>query len=232
MNGTHVVFLVDTGAMRGRDPAALAARLGLQRKAAVRSSTAGGSATRPRRPRRPHARGACAPSGCAMVALPELDGPLLGMDVLGRLRRQQRDGALRIDLGGPLGRRRRAPLGSGALETSAPASLRGQDGPARRGRRRTSATCSTSSGRPRAAHPEPAPPARRHAAAEPGVAPSRRSAATAWRRRPRATARRRRLRRRRSHPGRHARQPTTAFSGASPRTAAPLTSTAPSTRRG
>jgi aspartyl protease family protein len=34
-----------------------------------------------------------------MVALPRLDAPLLGMDVLGRLHWQQRDGALRIDLG-------------------------------------------------------------------------------------------------------------------------------------
>ena len=36
-----------------------------------------------------------------MVALPRLDHPLLGMDVLGRLRWQQQDGALRIDLGAP-----------------------------------------------------------------------------------------------------------------------------------
>ena len=35
-----------------------------------------------------------------MVALPHLEAPLLGMDVLGRLHWQQRDGALRIDLGG------------------------------------------------------------------------------------------------------------------------------------
>ena len=34
-----------------------------------------------------------------MVALPRLEAPLLGMDVLGRLHWQQRDGALRIDLG-------------------------------------------------------------------------------------------------------------------------------------
>ena len=33
-----------------------------------------------------------------MVALPRLDAPLLGMDVLGRLHWQQRDGALRVDL--------------------------------------------------------------------------------------------------------------------------------------
>jgi aspartyl protease family protein len=34
-----------------------------------------------------------------MVALPRLASPLLGMDVLGRLHWQQRDGVLRVDLG-------------------------------------------------------------------------------------------------------------------------------------
>ena len=33
-----------------------------------------------------------------IVALPRLENPLLGMDVLGRLRWQQQNGALRIDL--------------------------------------------------------------------------------------------------------------------------------------
>jgi aspartyl protease family protein len=35
-----------------------------------------------------------------IVALPQLSAPLLGMDVLGRLRLQQTDGVLRVDLGG------------------------------------------------------------------------------------------------------------------------------------
>ncbi len=34
-----------------------------------------------------------------MVALPGLQSPLLGMDVLGRLRWQQGDGSLQVDLG-------------------------------------------------------------------------------------------------------------------------------------
>jgi len=34
-----------------------------------------------------------------MVALPRLASPLLGMDVLGKLHWQQRDGVLHIDLG-------------------------------------------------------------------------------------------------------------------------------------
>jgi aspartyl protease family protein len=38
----------------------------------------------------------------AIVALPQLnDSPLLGMDVLGKLRWQQRDAVLRIELGDP-----------------------------------------------------------------------------------------------------------------------------------
>ena len=55
---------------------------------------------RPRRPRRPRARRAAfAPSGCAWSPCRTSPSPLLGMDVLGRLHWQQRDGALRIDLG-------------------------------------------------------------------------------------------------------------------------------------
>jgi aspartyl protease family protein len=37
--------------------------------------------------------------------LPRLEHPLLGMDVLGRLRWQQHNGTLRIDLGPPAGPR-------------------------------------------------------------------------------------------------------------------------------
>ena len=65
----------------------------------MRSSTAGGSVTG-------HVvRGDLVLDGgvraerLRMVALPRLASPLLGMDVLGRLHWQQRDGVLRIDLG-------------------------------------------------------------------------------------------------------------------------------------
>ena len=100
MNGEPVDFLVDTGASGVAIPAELAERLGLASEGTVRSSTAGGFVTG-------HVvRGDIVLDGgvraerLRMVALPRLASPLLGMDVLGRLHWQQRDGVLRVDLGG------------------------------------------------------------------------------------------------------------------------------------
>src|SRR4051794_23843692 len=73
-------------------------RLGLVGEESVRSSTAGGWTTG-RVVRADLAlEGGVRAERLRMVALPNLASPLLGMDVLGRLRWQQRDGALRIDL--------------------------------------------------------------------------------------------------------------------------------------
>jgi aspartyl protease family protein len=99
LNGASVDFLVDTGASGVAIPAALADRLGLVGEETVRSSTAGGWTTG-RVVRADLAlAGGVRVQRLRMVALPNLASPLLGMDVLGRLRWQQRDGALRIDLG-------------------------------------------------------------------------------------------------------------------------------------
>ena len=99
INGTRVDFLVDTGASGVAIPGELAERLGLVGEGTVRSSTAGGSVTG-RVVRADLALdGGVKVDRLRMVALPRLEAPLLGMDVLGRLRWQQRDGALRIDLG-------------------------------------------------------------------------------------------------------------------------------------
>jgi aspartyl protease family protein len=99
LNGERVDFLVDTGATGVAIPSALAERLRLPGEGTVRSSTAGGSVTG-RIVRADLALdGGVRAERLRMVALPHLDGPLLGMDVLGRLHWQQRDGALRIDLG-------------------------------------------------------------------------------------------------------------------------------------
>jgi len=99
LNGEPVDFLVDTGASGVAIPAELAERLGLASEGTVRSSTAGGWTTG-------HVvRGDLVLDGgvhaerLRMVALPRLASPLLGMDVLGRLHWQQRDGVLRVDLG-------------------------------------------------------------------------------------------------------------------------------------
>ena len=99
INGVGVDFLVDTGASGVAIPAELADRLGLESEGTVRSSTAGGSAIGR------VVRGDVALDGgvrverLRMVALPRLASPLLGMDVLGRLHWQQRDGVLRVELG-------------------------------------------------------------------------------------------------------------------------------------
>jgi len=89
INGRSVDFLIDTGATGTAISAALARELELQSIGQVQSSTAGGPVTgqvvRAERLR--------------LVALPQLaDRPLLGMDLLGRLHWQQRDGVMRIDL--------------------------------------------------------------------------------------------------------------------------------------
>jgi aspartyl protease family protein len=99
LNGESVDFLVDTGASGVAIPASLAERLRLAGEETVRSSTAGGWVMG-RVVRADLAlEGGVRAERLRMVALPRLDAPLLGMDVLGRLHWQQRDGALRIDLG-------------------------------------------------------------------------------------------------------------------------------------
>jgi aspartyl protease family protein len=99
LNGASVDFLVDTGASGVAIPSALAERLGLRGDETVRSSTAGGWVTGRVVRADLFLEGGVRAERLRMVSLPNLDAPLLGMDVLGRLHWQQRDGALRIDLG-------------------------------------------------------------------------------------------------------------------------------------
>ena len=98
INGRAVDFLVDTGATGSAMSAALAAELGLASQGRVQSSTAAGNVTGQLVRADLALRGGVTAERLRMVALPGLgERPLLGMDVLGRLRWQQSDGVLRIN---------------------------------------------------------------------------------------------------------------------------------------
>ena len=99
LNGRDVRFLIDTGASGTAIPAALARELGLTSEGEVRSSTAGGIVTGRIVRADITLRGGVRADRQRTVALDGLDEhPLLGMDLLGKMRWQQLDGVLRIDL--------------------------------------------------------------------------------------------------------------------------------------
>ena len=97
VNGRSVEFLVDTGATRTALPGALAARLGLEAGAAVRSSTAGGVVQGYEASVDLVLEGGVRADRLRVTVLPDLRSPLLGMDVLSRLRFSQQDGVLRLE---------------------------------------------------------------------------------------------------------------------------------------
>lgn len=100
INDLDVEFLVDTGATGTAIPTSLARELGLESLGQVSSSTAGGVVTGDIVRADIALRGGVTAQRLKVVALPGLsDRPLLGMDVLGRLHWQQRDGVLRIEPG-------------------------------------------------------------------------------------------------------------------------------------
>ena len=100
VNGRAVDFLVDTGATGTAISAALAGELGLEAIDTVRSSTAGGVVTGQVVRADVELQGGVSAQRLRVVALRALGAnPLLGMDVLGRLHWQQRDGVLRIEAG-------------------------------------------------------------------------------------------------------------------------------------
>lgn len=98
VNGREVRFLVDTGASSTAISLALARELGLESLGSVQSMTAAGP-TRGEQVRADIAlQGGVRAERLRIVALPGLgEQPLLGMNVLGRLRWQQHDGVLRIE---------------------------------------------------------------------------------------------------------------------------------------
>ena len=99
INGHEVDFLVDTGATGSALSSALARQLGLASLGPAQSNTAGGLASGEWVRADVVLHGGVSARSLRMVALPGLgDRPLLGMDVLARLRWQQADGRLRIEL--------------------------------------------------------------------------------------------------------------------------------------
>jgi len=101
INGREVDFLIDTGATGTAISAALADELRLESIDTVQSHTAAGVVTGQVVRADVALRGGVSATRLRVTALPGLgERPLLGMDVLGRLRWQQHDGVLRIDLRG------------------------------------------------------------------------------------------------------------------------------------
>jgi len=99
INGRQVDFLVDTGATGTAISAALARELKLAPLGQVHSNTAGGLVTGQVVRADLQLDGGVRADRMPLVSLPALDDrPLLGMDVLGRLHWQQRDGVLRSEI--------------------------------------------------------------------------------------------------------------------------------------
>ncbi len=96
VNGVAVDFLVDTGATRTALPEALARAAGLVAEGRVQSSTAGGTVTGWVGRADLQLQGGVRAERLPITALPALAAPLLGMDVLGKLRFSQADGVLRL----------------------------------------------------------------------------------------------------------------------------------------
>lgn len=97
INGRSVDFLVDTGATTTALPEALAREVGLVPLGQVESSTAGGRVLGWRTQADILLEGGVEARRLRVTVLPELDAPLLGMDVLGRLHFSQQDGLLRLE---------------------------------------------------------------------------------------------------------------------------------------
>jgi aspartyl protease family protein len=99
VNGRQVEFLVDTGATRTALSAEFAKSLTIETRGMVEVGTAAGSATGSLARVDIALDGGMRVDTLRVVVLPGLgDKPLLGMDVLGRLRWQQHQGVLTFDL--------------------------------------------------------------------------------------------------------------------------------------
>jgi aspartyl protease family protein len=100
VNGVRVDFLVDTGATATALPARLAEQAGLRAQGTVRSSTAGGVVSGYTARADVALDGGVRAQSLLVTVLPELAAPLLGMDLLSRLRFSQQTGVLRVETPG------------------------------------------------------------------------------------------------------------------------------------
>ena len=98
--GREVEFLIDTGATGTAIPLAMARELGLTVVGSMQSNTAGGLVNGQVVVGDLVLDGGVRAERLRMAALPNLSSPLLGMDVLGRLRWQQEAGVLHVKLQG------------------------------------------------------------------------------------------------------------------------------------
>ena len=98
VNGVAVDFLVDTGATSTALPFALADRAGLASEGSVRSSTAGGVVSGQWARADIALQGGVNAQSLRVTVLPRLQAPLLGMDVISKLRLTQSDGVLTLEL--------------------------------------------------------------------------------------------------------------------------------------
>ena len=97
VNGIGVDFLVDTGATGTAIPQALADRAGLVAEARLQSSTAGGVVQGTLARADVALQGGVRAERLRVAVLPRLESPLLGMDVLSKMRFTQSDGVLRLE---------------------------------------------------------------------------------------------------------------------------------------
>lgn len=95
-----VEFLVDTGATSTVLPQALAEELGLPLRGQVSARTAGGAVLGSVSQVDLVLQGGVELRGLRVMVLPQLEAPLLGMDVLSKLRWTQQDGVLRLEAPG------------------------------------------------------------------------------------------------------------------------------------
>ena len=97
VNGIAVDFLVDTGATGTAIPQDLAERAGLPVDGPLQSATAGGVVRGTLARADVVLQGGVRAERLRVAVLPQLASPLLGMDVLSKLRFTQSDGVLRLE---------------------------------------------------------------------------------------------------------------------------------------